>query len=59
MMDLGMMLVFVICYASLAYLIEFCNKQALYGGFIMLALLILVVLLGGYLVYALVNPEKF
>lgn len=62
MMDLIMVAILAGCIGLVVLLINWCQKQVdrnEQGGKDMIVLGIIVLLLGGYLVYALVHPEKF
>ena len=62
MMDLIMVAILAGCIGLVVLLINWCQKQVdrnELGGKDMIVLGIIVLLLGGYLVYALVHPEKF
>ena len=63
MLDIWMLLLLGACCGTIALLIHWCQKQVETNRkeivFMMYVLGGIVLLMGGYLVYALVHPEKF
>ena len=59
MMDLLMIGTLLISFGLVWLLVKLRNKNNQVGGTVMILLGIIVLLLGGYLVYALAHPDRF